>query len=44
MRQQILAEMRNEVDTFGMIETGMDGEEGVQSNDGQETTDDDWNF
>lgn len=44
VRQQIFAKMGNEVDTFGMIETVMDGEEGVQSDDGQESTDDDCNF
>lgn len=44
VRQQIIVEMRNEVDTFGVIETGMDGEEGVHSDDGQKTTDDNWNY
>lgn len=44
MRQQIIAEMRNEADTFGLIETGIDEEEGVYSDEGQETTDDDWNY
>lgn len=44
VRQQIIAEMRNEVDTFGVIETGMDREEGIHSDNGQETTDDDWNY
>lgn len=44
VRQQIIAEMHNEIDTFGVIETGMDEEESVHSNEGQETTDDDWNF
>ena len=44
VRQQIIAEMRNEADTFGLIETGIDEEEGVYSDEGQETTDDDWNY
>lgn len=44
VRQQIIAEMRNEVDTFGIIETGIDRKEGVHSDDGQETTDNDWNY
>jgi hypothetical protein len=40
VRQQIIAEMRNEVDTFGLIEGGdLLGEQ-----DGSETSDDDWNY
>lgn len=41
MRQQIIAKMLNKADTFGLIETGMDGKEGLYSDEGQETTDDD---
>lgn len=40
VRQQIIAEMRNEVDTFGLIEAGnLQGEQ-----EGSETSDDDWNY
>jgi hypothetical protein len=39
-RQQIIAEMRNEVDTFRLIEGGdLDGEE-----EGSETSDEDWDY
>lgn len=38
VRQQVLAEMRNEVDTFGLIETG-DVQQNVEP-----AADDDWNY
>lgn len=36
--------MRNEANIFRLIETGIDGKEGLHSDKGQEITDDDWNF
>ena len=44
MRQQIIAEMRNEADTFGIIETGIDDEERLHSEEGSETADEDWDY
>lgn len=50
VQQQIVAEMRNEADTFGLIEIGMDGEESLQreehshDEEGSETADEDWDF
>ncbi len=40
VRQQVIAEMRNEVDTYGLIEAGdlPDDEEGL------ETSDEDWDY
>lgn len=44
VRQQIIAEMRNEVDTFGLIETGIDSNEGLYNEEGLETVDEDWDY
>jgi hypothetical protein len=38
VRQQVVAEMRNEVDTFGLVETG-----DVQE-DAESAVDDEWNY
>src|SRR5271169_484078 len=40
-RQQIIAEMRNEVDTFGLLEAG-DLED--EPEEDEETSDDDWDY
>jgi len=40
VRQQIITEMRNEVDTFGLIEDGDLGRE----EEGSETGDEDWDY
>jgi hypothetical protein len=39
-RQRILAEIRNEVDTFGLIEDGQP----MNTEENPETTDSDWNY
>lgn len=44
VRQQIIAEMRNEADTFGLIETGIDGEEDLYSEEDSESADEDWDY
>lgn len=44
VRQQIITEMRNEVDTFGLIETGIDSKERLHSEEGSETADEDWDY
>lgn len=40
VRQQIIAEMRNEADTFGLIEAG----DVVSGTSGEETSDLDWDY
>ena len=40
VRQQIIAEMRNEVDTFGLIEAG----DLPDNEQGSETSDEDWDY
>jgi hypothetical protein len=40
VRQRILAEMRNEVDTFGLIERGYP----AHAETGSETTDSEWDY
>ena len=41
IRQQVLAEMRNEVDTFGLIEAGIGQDD---QEDALSATDDEWNY
>jgi len=44
-RQQIIAEMRNEVDTFGLrLEAGYLEDEAESEREGEETSDDDGNY
>ena len=38
LAQQVLAEIRNEVDTFGLVEAG------VEQEDGESATDQEWNY
>jgi hypothetical protein len=43
-RQQIIAEMRNEVDTFGLLEAGYLEDEPENEREDDETSDDDWDY
>ena len=43
-RQQIIAEMRNEVDTFGLLEAGDLEDEPEDEREDEETSDDDWDY
>ena len=43
-RQQIIAEMRNEVDTFGLLEAGDLEDEPEDERENEETSDDDWDY
>jgi hypothetical protein len=43
-RQQIIAEMRNEVDTFGLLEAGDLENEPEDERGHEETSDDDWDY
>lgn len=36
--------MRNEADTFGLIETGIGEEEGLQRKEDSDTADEDWDY
>lgn len=50
VRQQVIGEMRNEADTFGLVETGMDKqedlheEESLQDGENSDTADGDWDY
>jgi hypothetical protein len=43
-RQQIIAEMRNEVDTFGLLEAGYFENEAENEREDEGTSDDDWDY
>ena len=44
IRQEIIAEMRNEADTFGLIETGEVLDQEINIENGEVTSDEDWDY
>lgn len=43
-RQQIIAEVRNEVDTFGLLEAGNFEDEAANEQEDEEASDDGWDY